>query len=77
MEAISTIRRRTGLALVFIDNLDAIGRPAKLNRLIDKRVLAGSRFSVVENLLWARLPHVDNRRTFKMVRLQLGGRPAD
>jgi hypothetical protein len=64
-----------GMALVFIDDLDAVGCPAQLDGEIDKGVLTGGRFLVVKDLLGAGLSHINNRQTVQMICLQFRGDP--
>src|SRR5439155_19376674 len=61
---------RTAVALILIDDLDAIRRPTKFNRQVNESVLTRSRFLMVEHLLRSRLPHINERRSFEMVRMQ-------
>src|SRR2546421_10581095 len=67
MEAVTPFRGCTTLTLVLIHDLDPIRRPAKFDRQIYQSVLARGGFLVVENLLWSRLPNVDERQTFMVV----------
>ncbi len=59
------------LTLVFVDDLNPVGRPAKLDGKINQGVLASRRFLMVRNLLRRGLSHVDNRRSLQMMRLKL------
>ena len=58
-------------ALVFVDDLDLIGRPAKLHGKINESILTGGRFLMVEHLLRARLSDVDDRGPLQMEGLKL------
>ena len=69
METMTPLGGGGGMTLVFIDDLDAVGRPAQLNCEIDEGVLTSGRLLVVENLLRAGLSHIDDRQTVQVMRL--------
>ena len=71
METKTSLRGGAGETLVFVDDLDSIGRPAQLHGKINERILTGRRFLMVEHLLRAGLSHVDDRGSLQMVGLKL------
>lgn len=73
VEPMTALGGGTGNPLVFINDHDAVGRPAQLHGEIDEGVLPSGRFPVVQDLLGAGLSHIDNGQTGQMMRLQFGG----
>src|SRR3990167_8491650 len=59
---------RAGLAKIGVDDDDAVDRPAERDRALAQRVLAVGALGILDDLPHRRLPHVQIRRTSKMMR---------
>ena len=73
LEAAAPFGRATALAQVLVDDQDALARPAEGHRLVGEGVLPRGRLAVLQDLLWGRLPHVDDRQLFQVGGQDLGG----
>jgi hypothetical protein len=65
------------LALVFVDDLDPIGRPSQGDGVIDQGVLPQPGFAVFQDLLRAGLADVHERQAVQVPTLDLGGTQTD
>src|SRR5512132_2054071 len=70
-EAGPPLRAGPALTKILIDQLDAVTRPAHVNRALLHGVLAGRGFRMLVELPEHRLAQVDNRSTLQMARLDL------
>jgi hypothetical protein len=66
LKALPVLGGRTRHPEVTVDDLDAIGGPAKLHRLLPQAVLQASRLSMFEHLALGRLANIDHRKSGPM-----------
>jgi len=66
VKSASVFGRRAAESLVIVDDQDAVTGPSQCDRVVDQRVLAFARFSVIENLLRSGLTDVDNCQKTKV-----------
>jgi hypothetical protein len=60
LKSASLIGRATALALIVVDDYDAIPRPPQSDRVLGQSILAFPRFPIVEDLLGVGLPNVND-----------------
>ena len=73
VEAAPVLGALAAMALVLVDDDDALARPAEGDGMIDEGILPLARFAVFEYLLWGRLAHVDDGQEFSVPVLDLDG----
>jgi hypothetical protein len=73
LKAQSPLGRGPALALILVDDEDAVGRPAEFDGPMDQRVLVLGGFPVLGNLLDCGLSDVDDGHPVEMPGLDLGG----
>src|SRR5271163_1309363 len=62
MKSATVLGRLATESLVVVDDQDTVAGPSQCDRVVDQRVLAFARFSVIEDLLWGGLTDVDDRQ---------------
>ena len=73
LEAEPVLGGGPALALILIDDEDAVRRPTQLDGPVDQRVLAVGGFAVLGDLLDGGLADGDDGQPVGMMRLDLGG----
>jgi hypothetical protein len=66
LETAALVGAGGGLPLILINDQDALLGPTQFLGIIGQGVLPCPRLAVVEHLLWAGLPDVDNRQPFEL-----------
>jgi hypothetical protein len=72
MEPRTMFGRPPGGRLIVVDDQDTLGWPTQFDRIPAQVVLQGGGFAMMEDLLRAGLPHIDDGPSLEVVRLDLG-----